>query len=221
MKEREKSIMPAKISFYLGLVAIGIGVTLVTFNEFTLNTLIIIVGGILASGGLGIFIFRMKKKCKSKTMQILQIIGSILNILFGLSLAFFPEFYHGLTIIIMGIAIIMGGITMLITSLSFSPLTNASKVFIAISIAMIIAGSIFIFNPFKTAEAISIFLGIIFIIFGIANIIMSFWIRKNLSSIKNKASELIDSMEQTNNSSDKTTIETEATVIEDETKTDD
>jgi uncharacterized membrane protein HdeD (DUF308 family) len=208
MKDQKNNMLPANIAFYLGLFSLALGVTLIGIPKFTVRTIIMIIGGILAGGGLGVFIYRLKKHCLTKGMQVLQIIASCINILFGLSLLLFPTFYTAATIIIFGIAIIMGGITMLITSLSFTPLTNTSKVFVGISILMIIAGSVFIFNPFETATAISVFFGIILSIFGITNIVMSFWIRKNLTNIKNKAHEIMDTISN-QDKNDKQTIEAE------------
>lgn len=208
MKDPKNTILPANIAFYLGLFSFGLGATLIGVPQFTVKSIIMIIGGILAAGGLGVFLFRLKKQCRTKTMQILQIIASCVNFLFGLSLLLFPTFYTAVTIIIFGIAIIMGGVTMLITSLSFSPLTNTSKIFVGISILMIVAGSIFIFNPFETAAAISIFFGIILSIFGVTNIVMSFWIRKNLAKIKNKAQEIMDTISNPDEN-DKQTIEAE------------
>ncbi len=217
MKDQKNTILPANIAFYLGLFCFGLGATLIGVPKFTVKSIIMIIGGILAAGGLGIFIYRLKKHCRTKPMQVIQIIAACINFLFGLSLLFFPTFYTAATIIIFGVAIIMGGVTMLITSLSFPPLTNTSRIFIGISILMIIAGSVFIFNPFETATAISIFFGIILSIFGVANVVMSFWIRKNLAKITNKAQEIMDTISNPNDNN-KQTIEAE--VVSSEVVTD-
>jgi len=217
MKDPKSTILPANIAFYLGLFSFGLGATLIEVPQFTVKSIIMIIGGILATGGLAVFIYRLKVHCRTKTMQTLQIIASCVNFLFGISLILFPTFYTAVTIIIFGIAIIMGGVTMLITSLSFTPLTNTSKIFIGISILMIIAGSVFIVNPFETAAAISIFFGIILIIFGISNVVMSFWIRKNIAKITNKAQDIMDTISHPDDN-DKQTIEAE--IISSEISTD-
>ena len=58
--------------------------------------------------------------------------------------------------------------------------------FIAIAAIMLIAGAIFIINPFKNNQDITVFFGIVFSVYGLSNIMMSFWLRSEYAKDKNK-----------------------------------
>lgn len=177
----KKSIIPANVIFYLGLVSFAVGITAVTVPEFTIQTIIIIIGIIFALGGAITMILRLRKKSEKKFVNVLQLILSGINVVFGAILAIIPDVFLEIFIIILGAALIMGGITQLIITLSFTPISNTGKMFIGLSLVMIISGTIFIFNPFETATAITKFFGIIASIYGLTNIMLSFWLKNEIA----------------------------------------
>lgn len=180
----KKSIIPPNVVFYLGLVSFAVGITAVTVPEFTMETIIVIIGIIIALGGAITMILRLMKKSEKKFTQVSQLIFSGINIIFGSVLAIIPDTFLAIFIIILGISLIMGGIAQLIITLSFTPISNTGKIFIGLSLIMLIAGTIFIFNPFDTATAITTFFGIILCVYGLSNIMMSFWLRNEVAKLK-------------------------------------
>ncbi|HNQ67386.1 MAG TPA: DUF308 domain-containing protein [Bacteroidales bacterium] len=182
----KKTLIPANILLYMGLISLAFGITSVSIPEFTLKAVIIIIGTIIGVGGLITLILRLKHKCESKFLQVISYIGSSIIILFGVSLAVFPSTFLNIFIIIVGIAIILGGISQLILSLSFTPLSTTAKIFIAFSILLIIAGTTIILNPFETLEALTIFFGVIISAYGVLNVIISFWYRFEINNREGK-----------------------------------
>ncbi|HOZ30328.1 MAG TPA: DUF308 domain-containing protein [Bacteroidales bacterium] len=173
----KKTLIPANILLYMGLIALAFGITSVSIPEYTLKAMVIIIGSLIGIGGIIALIIRLNHKSDNKFIQVLSYIGSSIIILFGATLAVFPSTFLNIFIIIVGIAIILGGISQLILSLSFNPLSTAAKIFIGFSILLIIAGTVIILNPFKAIESLTIFFGVIIAAFGVLNVIISFWYR--------------------------------------------
>jgi uncharacterized membrane protein HdeD (DUF308 family) len=76
-------------------------------------------------------------------------------------------------------------------SLNFQPLSTTAKVFLAFSILIIIAGTVMALNPFEATVGITVYFGIIMTVFGMTNIMMSFWIRTKIAKLIN-AEEVLD-----------------------------
>ncbi|HPX75846.1 MAG TPA: DUF308 domain-containing protein [Bacteroidales bacterium] len=166
--------------FYIGLIAFGFGIAALSIPDFSMKTMVIIIGALIAAGGLGILIYQLRKKSENSFINISQIVLSLLNIAFGIVLISIPSKFETALIILLGVLLAMSGILSLIVTLKIKPLSNFGKMFIVIALIMLIAGVIFILNPFN-AEDITIFFGIIFSVYGLSNIMMSFWLRSEYS----------------------------------------
>ncbi len=197
---KTKSISP-NLYFYLGLFAFAFGITALSVPNFTMKIMVMIIGGIITAGGLGMFIFQLKKRSENTFLFASQLFFSLLNIAFGIVLLSIPNKFVEILIIILGVLLCFGGILNLFVSLVIKPTSNFGKMFIGIALAMLIAGVVFIINPFGTGKAITLFFGLILTIYGLNNLMMSFWIRAE----KIKA-----------NNDKKQTIEIEANVIEED-----
>ncbi len=182
MRHTSHTKLPANILLYMGLIALTFGITSMAVPEFTLKIIILSIGIIIGLSGLTTLIMRLKHRSKKQFIQVISIIGSLLIMFFGITLAVFPTTFIQIFIIILGISIILGGISQLVLSLSYTPLTNTAKVFVAFSILMIIAGTVMALNPFHAIKGITIFFGIVMTVFGLLNVIMSFWLRTEISN---------------------------------------
>ncbi|HOK37832.1 MAG: DUF308 domain-containing protein [Bacteroidales bacterium] len=168
---------------YTGLTAIVPGLAAVSIPEFTISTLIVILGILISLSGITTLIYRLKNKKANNFIQTLHIIGSSVNIVFGIILIFLYDKFIEVFIIIFGITVISAGISQLIITLNNKHLDLSAKIFAIISALIVVAGFIMIFNPFDTAKAITIFLGIILIVYGILNIIMAFWLKSIIANV--------------------------------------
>lgn len=103
-------------------------------------------------------------------------------------MAILSESFIKLFTIIIGIIILLAGISQLVIIFSHRPLNIASKIFIIIPILISISSIFMIFYPLKSAKILTIiFFGITLSIYGIMNIILGIWIK----SLKNNNKNLI------------------------------
>lgn len=179
----QKTKLPANIILYMGLFSLAFGITSIVIPEDFLKTVVLAIGILIGLNGLIFLILRLKNKSEKKFIQIIGIIGSSALIIIGAILAIFPTIFIDIFIIVLGVTLIFGGITQLIMSLNFQPLTTTAKVFLGFSILMIIAGTIMALNPFEAAKGITVYFGIIMLVFGMTNIMMSFWIRTKVAKL--------------------------------------
>ena len=179
----QKTKLPANIILYMGLFSLAFGITSIAIPEDFLKTVVLAIGILVGLNGLILLILRLKNKSEKKFIQIIGIIGSSALILLGATLAIFPTIFIDIFIIVLGVTLIFGGITQLIMSLNFQPLTTTAKVLLGFSILMIIAGTIMALNPFEAAKGITVYFGIIMLVFGMTNIMMSFWIRTKVAKL--------------------------------------
>ncbi|MBN2776406.1 MAG: DUF308 domain-containing protein [Bacteroidales bacterium] len=179
----QKTKLPANIILYMGLFSLAFGITSIAIPEDFLKTVVLAIGILIGLNGLIFLILRLKNKSEKKFIQIAGIVGSSAIIILGAILAIFPTIFIDIFIIVLGITLIFGGITQLIMSLNFQPLTTTAKVFLGFSILMIIAGTIMALNPFEAAKGITVYFGIIMLVFGMTNIMMSFWIRTKVAKL--------------------------------------
>lgn len=172
-----KSITSFKSVLYRGILATILGLICIFTPGFTIETLIIIIGVAICLAGITSFWFRIKNPHKNSAINFLHLTGATLNFIFGLVLIIMPDRFQEVFIILFGIVIIIAGLVQLFSSLSVSPINTHVKIFLGLAILTIILGTIFIFDVFEKDTARIIFFGIIVSIYGITNIVMSFWIR--------------------------------------------
>ncbi len=85
-------------------------------------------------------------------------------------------------VVILGIGLLLLGAFQLVIGLSVRGRYGFSWFYFAVSVIVIIAGIIMLYNPFKSAEAILIFLGILLMLYGISELNMAWHLRKELKT---------------------------------------
>ncbi len=98
----------------------------------------------------------------------------IINIVLGILLVAFPRQSVSIVLAIIGIWALIAGLLRLFTLGKMSIIFNSRKMVISSSILMIIFGILILINPFKSALAISIVVGIFATIYGIISLITSY-----------------------------------------------
>lgn len=180
----KNSMSTTNLNLYTGIIALILGVCIIAIPQFTIKTVIMIIGLIIAIGAVITFVVKLKNNDDKKSKwSVIQNIGLILNIAFGLVLIFIPNVFIKVAFVIIGIIIVVQGIIQLASILNFKPLITSSKVFLVISILMIIAGVLFIFYPFMVANVITVFVGIIIAFYGLCNVIISLWMKNRLKNL--------------------------------------
>lgn len=206
-----KSITTFRSLLYRGILATILGI--MVFIGFTMTTLIILIGVAIALAGLTAFWFRYRNPHAKSSINFLQLALSVVNVIFGIILIIMPNSFEKVFLIILGVVIIVAGIVQLFDSLCVSGLTRNAKIFLGISVLLIILGSIFLIISIYEVTEIenhTLFFGIIVSIYGVSNIIMSFWYRscaasasksieKPAGQIEDVAYESVDSEKEVSN----------------------
>jgi uncharacterized membrane protein HdeD (DUF308 family) len=187
-----KKICSSVSILYRGLIAAGLGIFAVFVPGFSIITMIIIIGIAIGIAALISLWLRYKNPHPKEFLNILYYIGAIINLIFAVILIIIPSQFQEVFIILFGAVIIIAGIMQLINSLSVASLTNSAKIFLGISLLMIILGAAFMFDLFEKAEAKILFFGIILLIYGISNIVMSFWIKQHRKKLDEPESKIIE-----------------------------
>ena len=172
-------IFTSQSSLIRGIIALVIGLLAIFLPKLTLQTFIIVIGIILLIGAILCIILAIISKIK-KDKNVL-FIQSVVNLVFGLLFVFFPAPIVSIFVILLGIILLILGVLLLINLFSFRKVTRAPFLYLALSILVIIAGVVLLFNPFKSAQAILIFLGIVLIVYAIGEFYSSWILKKNTS----------------------------------------
>ena len=94
--------------FYIGLIAFGFGIATLSIPDFSMKTMVIIIGALIASWIRNFYLYTQKKP-ENSFIKISQIILSLINIAFGIVLIIIPNFIKAL-LILLGVLLIMTGV---------------------------------------------------------------------------------------------------------------
>ena len=104
--------------------------------------------------------------------------NAVFNLIFGLLFVLLPTTMVNIFVIAMGGGFLLIGIIQLISTLIIRRDYGWSWIYFAISMLMIIAGIILFANPFAGAEALSIFIVIFFLFYGVSFVYMAWKLSK-------------------------------------------
>ena len=160
-----------RTSVFRGILTVTIGCVFLFVPGLTMPTVLIIIGSMLCLKGLITMILTNIKK--TGTRNGVWSLQGIFNILFGLIFISSPEAMVKVFVVFLGILLLMMGFAQLMGALSTLSKSIWSWLFLLIAI-LTLAGGVFLFtDPFKSAEAILSFLGVILILNGISELFMS------------------------------------------------
>lgn len=165
-----------------GILALLAGCVAVFVPEITMKTIVMAIGGFIFLGGIiNILISYLGKKGK---LSKVEISGSLLNLIFGLILIIMPSLFVKVIVVIIGIALLFIGIIQLVGTINLRAIIGWSWINFILSILILISGVVLLSNPFESAEAILTFFGIILIVFGISELIMSWKLHNSKDKYK-------------------------------------
>ncbi|MEG1935199.1 MAG: DUF308 domain-containing protein, partial [Rikenellaceae bacterium] len=103
-------------------------------------------------------------------------IESFISLLFGILLMIFPVFFMKILMILLGVALFIGGASQIYAMIQINRAGGAIKgVVYLIPSLILLAGIVIIINPFTFAEAILILIfGITTLVYGVTNLIRYF-----------------------------------------------
>lgn len=162
-----------------GIVAIIIGGVLISVPGLTLNTVIKLLGGLLIADGLINFLIRSFSKTDKNNPFIIVPRGTS-NIIFGIILLSFPTFMVEAFVFLIGFILIIAGGSQLISQLMGRSVLGFSWLVFSIGLVAFVSGLVMLSKPFKSAEALLIFFGVITVIYGVGQVLWSFRLRKHM-----------------------------------------
>lgn len=173
----ESNFFTSQSSLLRGIVALIIGLLAIFLPKLTLNSIVLVMGIMLLIGAIIFVILAMRSEIKrEKNVLFMQF---VVNLALGILFVFFPTPVVSIFVVLLGIILLILGILLLVNLLSLKKFTGLPFLPISIAVLIIIAGIVLLFNPFETAQAILIFLGIILIVYAIGEFYTAWILKKN------------------------------------------
>ena len=169
------------VSIIFSIIFIAIGIFLLLKPETAINIICYVLGVLLILWGVVSMIQFFSDKTSESYLSISFIFGAFMFI-FGLIILIKPEIIASIIPLLLGIWMLINGVTKLSYSLTINKLSNAT-VSIVGSIFIIILGVLLIFNPFAGAKSLVQIIGISFIVYSVIDlaesIALTFSLKKN------------------------------------------
>ncbi len=147
-------------------VFILLGIILILYSKESLTALSYIMGGFIIATGLMSFYSYIRAKKRNEPTGFGVVYG-ILSALIGIILIVLPELLGSIIPVVLGIGMTITGALKIQIALTLKQFNQkAWMASLIMAIIIMIAGIFLIFNPFRTASALAIVIGIIIFIFA-------------------------------------------------------
>lgn len=160
-----------------GIIALLIGGLAVFVPNITLQSIVIYIGILILLGGLVSLLFALRSKSPSgRNMLMTQ---AVFNLIIGILFVALPATMVKIFVIVLGLGFLFIGVFQLMGAMNVRRDYGWSWVYFIISVLMIIAGAVMLANPFRSAETILAFIGVLLLIYGVAELYMSWKLSRN------------------------------------------
>ncbi|GET23517.1 HdeD family acid-resistance protein [Prolixibacter denitrificans] len=154
-----------------GVIAVIAGGLAVFVPNITLQSIVVYIGLLILLGGLVSLLFALRSKNPSgRNMLMTQ---AVFNLIIGILFVALPATMVKIFVIVLGIGFLFIGIFQLMGALNARHEYGWSWIYFIISVLVIIAGGVMLANPFSSAETILTFIGVLLLIYGLAELYMS------------------------------------------------
>lgn len=158
-------------AYIRGVLSIALGSLLLFVPGLTMQTAMIVIGVMLMVSGLVTMILSNLKK-KGVMSGFLSTQG-IFNILFGIVFISSPSVMVKVFVIFLGVILLIMGFVQLIGALGMISRSFWGWIFLLFALLTLGSGLFLLSDPFKSAETILPFLGVILILNGISSLSMA------------------------------------------------
>lgn len=178
-----KSLNYALVS---SLCALVIGILLVTWPDVAVNYLVITIGVLFLLPGLvGLFTYlAILNKNKENAFRPVFPIVALGSTLLGIWLIVMPSFFVGVLMYVLGILLVLGGISQLASLTAARSFTTVPFGVYVIPVLILVAGITVLFNPFATAEVPFIVLGVSSIVYALMDIVRLLRFRRKRGNVQ-------------------------------------
>ncbi len=182
-------------SICISIMFIIIGIIMVLMPKMSLEILGVILSVILIINGVILMITDIKLNNNFIPVDILP--ASILSILLGIMMLIYPNVLSIIIPLMLGTWFIMTSIFKIRLTLYLSKIQNTPWILLMlISILSIVCGFILILNPIDSSVAITLFIGIVIIVYAISDIINMIVLKRNIKNIAKYFKENIKIIEE-------------------------
>lgn len=182
-------------SICISIMFIIIGIIMVIMPKMSLEILGVILSVILIINGVILMITDIKLNNNFIPVDMLP--ASMLSILLGIMMLIYPNVLSIIIPLMLGTWFIMTSIFKIRLTLYLSKIQNTPWLLLMlISIFSIVCGFILILNPIDSSVAITLFIGIVIIVYAISDIINMIVLKRNIKNIAKYFKENIKIIEE-------------------------
>lgn len=182
-------------SICISIMFIIIGIIMVLMPKMSLEILGVILSVILIINGVILMITDIKLNNNFIPVDMLP--ASMLSILLGIMMLIYPNILSIIIPLMLGTWFIMTSIFKIRLTLYLSKIQNTPWLLLMlISILSIVCGFILILNPIDSSVAITLFIGIVIIVYAISDIINMIVLKRNIKNIAKYFKENIKIIEE-------------------------
>ena len=182
-------------SICISIMFIIIGIIMVIMPKMSLEILGVILSVILIINGVILMITDIKLNNNFIPVDMLP--ASMLSILLGIMILIYPNILSIIIPLMLGTWFIMTSIFKIRLTLYLSKIQNTPWLLLMlISILSIVCGFILILNPIDSSVAITLFIGIVIIVYAISDIINMIVLKRNLNKLTKYFKENIKIIEE-------------------------
>ena len=178
------------VSIIFSIIFIAIGIFLLLKPETAINIICYVLGVLLILWGVVSMIQFFSDKTSESYLSISFIFGAFMFI-FGLIILIKPEIIASIIPLLLGIWMLINGVTKLSYSLTINKLSNATVSIIG-SILIIILGVLLIFNPFAGAKSLVQIIGISFIVYSVIDLAESIALTFSLKKKESTEGKIVE-----------------------------
>ena len=154
-----------------GIITIITGCFLLFMPGLTMETVTMVIGGMLLLSGLINLILSRSKKVGG--LSGLWSFQGFFNIAVGLAFIVAPATMVKIFVVFFAVILLIMGIMQLIGAAATRSWSGWSWIFFVIGLLTFTGGILLLYNPFKSAETILSFIGALLILYGISEIFMA------------------------------------------------
>ena len=182
-------------SICISIMFIIIGIIMVIMPKMSLEILGVILSVILMINGIILMITDIK--LKNNFIPIDMLPASMLSILLGIMMLIYPNTLSIIIPLMLGTWFIMTSIFKIRLTLYLSKIKNTPWILLMlISILSIVCGFILILNPIDSSVAITLFIGIVIIVYAISDITNMIVLKRNIKNLTKYFKENIKIIEE-------------------------
>jgi len=168
MNTKNQDSMKKTINYFIirAIFAILLGALLMWVPNSAIFYVVVTIGIFFIVPGLILLISYFTAE-RAKRPEIPFLFAGIGSLLFGVVLVSVPNFFISVLMYLFGALLLLGGIEQIITLIRARKKVTVPVFFYIVPLLIMIAGVLVLFNPFKMAETLFIFIGVTCLIYGI------------------------------------------------------